>query len=286
MNRTDHHAPSSPDFDPQHYVPLGVVTWGEPVPAHVRDTLAQYRTAGYRMQDHESGESWRCVHCGSRLTHAAIMARTDTQELVRVGGTCLDRRFAHTLQEFRDAQKRAAELRKQRRIVTAIQRTVTDHPLLAELTYGIQSPTVADNDFLLSISSKFLRYGGLSERQISAAERTIQRSINYVASVERRKRQDAARAESYVSKGFTYPTGRQCVSGSVASVRTVYSDYGSTVKALIIDDRGFKVWTTVPRSIATDVAKGDRVSLTVTLKVSDKDPLFGYGSRPTKAKII
>jgi len=80
-----------------------------------------------------------------------------------------------------------------------------------------------------------------------------------------------------------------------------------TTKGLIVDDRGFKVWGTIPAAILDQIAanldeherrvivwngesKGRpaegltiRVELTGTVKRSDTDRQFGFYSRPAKA---
>ena len=61
---------------------------------------------------------------------------------------------------------------------------------------------------------------------------------------------------------------------------------------LVRDDRGFKLWGTVPASLGYSelgehsLTKGDRISFTATLEQSNDDPKFGFFKRPTKAELI
>lgn len=80
------------------------------------------------------------------------------------------------------------------------------------------------------------------------------------------------------------PVGRTTVTGTVVSVKFVedrYSyDYNEVKKLVVLDDRGFKVHLTEPRSVCVEV--GDRLQFSVDIQPSD-DPHFGFGKRPTKA---
>jgi hypothetical protein len=60
-----------------------------------------------------------------------------------------------------------------------------------------------------------------------------------------------------------------------------YTRYVMTV----LDDRGFKVWGTIPSAIH-GVIVGDRITFSATVEKSSQDETFGFYSRPTKAKVI
>ena len=81
------------------------------------------------------------------------------------------------------------------------------------------------------------------------------------------------------------PTGRIDVSGKVLSCKYQESMYGSTLKMLVKDERGFKLWGTVPSSIY-EVERGDMVSFTATVEPSKDDDKFGFFKRPSKAVFI
>ncbi len=84
------------------------------------------------------------------------------------------------------------------------------------------------------------------------------------------------------------PVGVQEISGVVVSVKTEPNTFAprwadaeerTIRKVTIQDDRGFRVWGTLP-TCAKNAKQGDRISLTATLKPSGKDPEFGTFSRP------
>lgn len=96
--------------------------------------------------------------------------------------------------------------------------------------------------------------------------------------------------------------GKIRVTGKIVSMKWQDSAYGpgGSLKMVVLDDRGFKVWGTVPRALEGvgqyfdedadetrfdgGVERGDRVSFTATVEVSDRDETFGFFKRPTKAE--
>ena len=81
------------------------------------------------------------------------------------------------------------------------------------------------------------------------------------------------------------PSGRMAVTGVIVSTKLVENMYGVTLKMLVKDDRGFKVFGTVPASIEDEASNGSRVTFTATLERSRDDVNFGFFSRPAKATV-
>lgn len=102
--------------------------------------------------------------------------------------------------------------------------------------------------------------------------------------LETRKAQEQNRAEEK-ENAVAVPEGRLQVEGEILTIKEQESQYGITVKMLVRDDRGFKVWGTLPLSLG-DVDKGSRVRFVARLQRSEKDETFGFFSRPTKAEDI
>ena len=78
---------------------------------------------------------------------------------------------------------------------------------------------------------------------------------------------------------------RQTICGIVLAIKSVDTDYGTTEKMLVGDDRGFRVWGSVP-SKAYWVDKGARVIFNASLSKSNKDESFGFFKRPTKVGVF
>jgi hypothetical protein len=175
-------------------------------------------------------------------------------------------------------------------IIAAIEATVEDSPLLADLTYPV---LVEGNDFLSSLSGQLLAKGWLSDRQVQAAERALVRDIA-------RANRQAAEALLPV---VPVVEGRIEITGMVLSTKFVENDFGGALKMLVRDDRGFRVWSTVPSAISSvdvdhteedgttwhnqrNLDRDDRVAFTATITKSDRDESFGFASRPSKARVL
>ena len=102
--------------------------------------------------------------------------------------------------------------------------------------------------------------------------------------VPRRAAQEAREAEqaAIYATAESCPTGKIEISGIVLTTKWQESMYGSTLKMLVQDDRGFKVWGSVPSKLEN--VKGRSVSFSATIQPSEDDEKFGFFKRPTKAK--
>ena len=96
---------------------------------------------------------------------------------------------------------------------------------------------------------------------------------------EREKRDAAHEA------GEDAPEGRIVITGIVLAFKLQSSQFGDTLKMLVQDDRGFRVWGSVPKSL-DDAERESRITFTATVTASDRDAKFGFFKRPTKAAIL
>lgn len=104
----------------------------------------------------------------------------------------------------------------------------------------------------------------------------------------RRAAQEAREAEqaAIYAAAESCPTGRVEISGIVLTTKWQESMYGSTFKMLVQDDRGFKVWGSVPTKMGYKNVQGRSVSFSATIQPSEDDEKFGFFKRPTKATFI
>jgi len=117
---------------------------------------------------------------------------------------------------------------------------------------------------LKDIASKAVRFGSCSEKQAELALKI------YREDVERREQAGSARA----------PEGRQTLTGTILSVKVKTSEvYGDTLKMTVDLGDGVKVWGTAPAPI-DDRHVGEQITFTATFQPGDRDPLFGFFSRP------
>jgi len=145
-----------------------------------------------------------------------------------------------------------------------------------------RAKSIADEDhFIGSLVDRLDEGKTLSEKQISAGADAIARHFDRKAA--RAAEQEAA--EPVVE-------GRIEITGEVLTTKYTDGYYGSTKKMLVRDDRGFKVWGTVPESLdrvdgilssETVLKAGQRVKFTAQVEASSDDPKFGFFKRPSKA---
>lgn len=145
------------------------------------------------------------------------------------------------------------------------------------------------NNFYSSLLSKYEKYGKLTEGQIAAVENSIPKDL------EREKKRAAIQKEEddRFPNREAVPSDRIQVTGEVQSLKLKETHYGPTFKMLVLDDRGFKVYGSVPSAVEEEfaftwvkVGKGMRVTFTATTKPSEEDEHFGFYSRPANAKVI
>ena len=127
---------------------------------------------------------------------------------------------------------------------------------------------VLPGEFGESIRASLAMKGTLTEKQVAAA-------LRVAAEVAERAETAAPVVE-----------GRGPVAGVVRSIKTVETDFGTAFKMVVEDDRGFRLYGTVPNVILDDVEVGSRVEFTARLEASRNDEAFGFYSRPTKARLV
>jgi hypothetical protein len=177
-------------------------------------------------------------------------------------------------QAKRDAKRQAAfaaeRAARQASVDAASKAFLKEHgPLIAALKNFSDSVK-----FSASLIESFTEFGSLTDTQVSAAQAFIAKEAARPA--------PAAAIE-----------GRIEITGEIISSKVQYSDYGRTSKMLVLDDRGFKVWGTVPKDVPGEcndqdewlATRGTRVTFTATISRSDNDSTFGFFKRPTKASV-
>lgn len=85
------------------------------------------------------------------------------------------------------------------------------------------------------------------------------------------------------SEGEDVTEGRQLITGMILAFKWQDSHYGSVKKMLVQDDRGCRLWGSVPSGL--DAMREDQISFTATVERSDRDSKFGFFKRPAKASV-
>jgi len=219
----------------------------------------------------------KCTHCGNvQVRYIVAVRHIPTNQNVVFGDVCVARLEFANRNEFVAAQVRARAAQGNARIqlFLARERFLTANPEFAAIVNNeaeVTNPCHANNAFVKDIIAKFNKYGKLSDAQVSAFIRSIQRDHEFAA---RRAAQAAAAPAGPV------PTGeRISVEGEIVSVKVVNTNFGSATKMLVKLANGSKVWTTVPTTLQNPQRNG-RVTLRVSVVASRDDVTFGIGKRP------
>ncbi len=111
------------------------------------------------------------------------------------------------------------------------------------------------------------------------------RAIGRLAEIEARKAERAAIEAN--AQPVPVTADRVAFSGTVVGTKAQDTQFGTTYKMIVLDDRGFKVYGTIPSAFPGRAADmlGKRVAFQAKVEVSHDDPKFGFFSRPTKATI-
>jgi len=105
------------------------------------------------------------------------------------------------------------------------------------------------------------------------------------------ERRDAEKAEREANKKpipVELLEGRHTFTGTVVFTKVQEDFYGSSIKMLFVDDRGFNLWGTAPNALwnaSNESPKGCKIQFDATLEVSDDDECFGFFKRPTKVSV-
>ncbi len=134
---------------------------------------------------------------------------------------------------------------------------------------------------VVDIVFKLVRYGNLSDKQVSFLGKLV-------GDVENAAAVDAQRAaETAAAKPVPVNGERITVRGTILTIRQPDPQDGGfgQTRTLVQHADGWKVWGSLPSNIS-DAGRGDLVEFSATVKVSDKNPKFGFYSRPTKARKV
>jgi hypothetical protein len=216
-----------------------------------------------------------CDHCGAAHTYQVILRHKPTGALVSVGHQCYEQRFSVPGWQnvIADKARRAAlKLKREANVAAAL--AAMDETERTAFQWGESDPNA--HPIAQDLAHKAAQYGPLSDKQKALLVKIHRETLERAA----KKAEEEANAEPV-------PEGKVVVRGTILGFKTAETDFGTTTKMVIRDDRGFKVYGTRPAEVyRADGEKGDRIEFTATLERSKDDPFFGFFRRPTKTRII
>jgi hypothetical protein len=221
----------------------------------------------------------KCLHCGKKLNWFVLFRDVRTSLLVVTGTTCCEELSLDDKGALKRKQigERLEKARANARFDLA-------HPGLRLELQRVQDELAADrrsDRFYHDLNCSLHRYGSLTAPQAAALKRSFAKRLDWV---EEKAKRDAAQAVANAA-ALDCPTGRVSITGKVLTTKEQESDFGTQYKMLVEDDRGFRVWGTIPSSIGC-VERGARVTFVASVEQSPKDRIFGFYKRPSKASIL
>ncbi|HUV10810.1 MAG TPA: hypothetical protein VMX12_07500 [Acidimicrobiia bacterium] len=287
--RSDPHRPSV--IDPSAYEYVGVFYQGASDEEHIayaREIDELEANAGFEFSeipfyaDGNFAQKHSCDHCGARFAHGVVYRYKVSGEFIAIGHICasgLDLAL-DVASRARRAAERSAKAAKSRNANAAFRAEVlAAHDGLAEALD-------ADHYIVEDIARRF--YGSkpsLSEKQIA---------LVFKLAAEAKVR--AAEREAFEAASIPVIEGNGIeISGEVLSVKWRDDAFGGSLKMLVLDDRLFKVWGSVPAAIKhvilgdgewRGLERGDRVAFVANVERSNDDESFGFFKRPRRASIL
>ncbi len=137
-------------------------------------------------------------------------------------------------------------------------------------------------DTCRDILSRLIQHGTLSEKQESYLRSLVEDLWGLREMIQKRQEEWDKQAEM----ADPVPEGRVEVVGYVQSLKWKDTDYGRSLKMLVVSDDGYRVYGSVPKSLVDELDKTDRIRFTATLEPSNDDEKFGFFKRPSKAEIL
>ena len=234
----------------------------------------------------------RCDHCGAAMRYVVVLRHIPTGDHIAVGETCADTRVA----SMDRATWQVEALRKAAQAAREAARTRATREANADA-----APDLAE--WLDAHAEGYL------PRTLWEMRRDNQKGFRWTAEQIEAGRQEAAKKDAedaaYAARkaerearAIPAPEGKTTVLGTILSVKAQEGDYGITWKMLVDDDRGFRVWSTIPAALygwvegapggylRPEDLRGRRVSFSATLAPKAEDPSFAIAKRPTKATLV
>lgn len=128
-----------------------------------------------------------------------------------------------------------------------------------------------EGSFLNDVKASYLKGYILSDAQCAAVVKSAERAKEWAARDEM--------INKFEKMTGTLEDGRLEVTAALINTKWVETNYGSSIKALWMTNKGIKLWGTLPAVIPSD-SKGKVFKFSATIEM--KEPKFGFYKRPAK----
>lgn len=234
-----------------------------------------------------------CDHCGAHFNYGAVFKHASGEHFV-VGNTCAFNNMGLTKQQYADKHMRKLVEAARKRLKTKVERKKNE-AAIADLPEALRNAlNYEENYFCQSIRENFIKWGKLSDRQIECVVDAHKKSLVQEAN---RKNQEAKDAELLASREALPVTDERITfEGEVVGIKEVdVPIFGSwnggtevVLKMIVLDDRGFKVYGSVPSKCSDYVGElvGMRIQFNAKVSRATDDKFFGFFKRPTKVSVL
>ncbi len=278
-NRTDCHRPA--ELDPATYIYVGWIYQGdseavlEAIHGAFHHDPTDLDPEKVRRSNHLFNGNYKtkhtCDHCGAWFHWGNVYRHRPTNQIVVVGHICAERFQLESRAAWIQEQVRRQQEANERRhaILTAAREWLVEeeHQDLVPIIGEEAQPT---HHILVNLKTSLFQWGHLTEKQADLA-RKIDRDLK-TPTVEKPK------TDVVVGNGVT-------ITGIVVSTRSQEGNFGFEYKMLVEDDRGFRVWGSVPSGIG-ETERGERVTFIANVEKSPDDLSFGFFKRPRKGQVL
>lgn len=307
--RTDVHRPSA--LDPTQYAHIGEFYQG------AEDEMYVCYAGEHAHLEVVLGSEWAdetapggnyatkrtCDHCGTAFAYGSVYRHEPTGETIAVGHICAEKAM---LPGVTAADRKRAQAVKAAKAAVTAKANAAYRELTLDENPGLAEAFEVDHYIIADIGRRFRSSTPeLSEKQIALV---LKIAAEQVVRAAERAEQDALAQPVVTGNGVV-------IEGKVLSTKYVDSEYGGALKMLVLDDRHFKVWGSVPSAISSvplpeddedrrvnaeraakgwdpihtnfrGLAHGDRVRFTANVEASDDDETFGFFKRPRLAELL
>lgn len=235
------------------------------------------------------GDFGKCGVCGAVFAMGEVWQHKDRRDMLHIGHDCVAKykMAGADWDALADERRRALEAKKTAALRAAARKEWTERS--RQLFPGLEEALKTDHSVVRDIASKLELYGTLSDRQIEL--------VLKLAKIEKSRAEERARRGAE-AKAIA-PTGRVTVRGTVVSLKSHESQFGTTIKMTVkcTTDAGvWLCWVTRPDSLSSRfdyatnkqseaVEVGDEIQFDATLEPG-RESHFAFGKRPTKASIV
>lgn len=247
------------------------------------------KTGGlFSMHEHKGS----CHICGAHAIDLAIYYHPKTNTYIKTGLDCAEKMLDGDPDAFQRWRKQRRSEEKTIAGKKKAEKTLMDAGLHSawDIYRNLDEYVQGGREFsiIYELVHKLINYGHLTDKQWSL----LNRLVNQIGDPDKRvedKQKEEERKQAEYDSAENAPEGKTTITGDVLGTRVDHTDYGLQFKMLVKDDRGFKVWSTIPSAIMNEFdmesIKGHKITFVATLIPSKDDPKFAIAKRPSKAKV-